>query len=87
MGKYGGLKNPSAPHKHSKYLIHSNKAVKYKLHIKHSLTTVKLNYSAFIKKDKRFWNVTMHIKLVEHQISKTVWQTIFTTYLQHVQWT
>lgn len=70
MGKYRGLKNPSAPHKVGKYLMHSNKAVKNKLHTKHSLTTVKLSYSAFIKKRTRFWNVTMHVKLVEHQIPK-----------------
>lgn len=75
MGKYRG--------RLGKYLMHSNKAVKHKLHTKHA---VKLNYSVFIKKDKRFWNVTMHVKLVEHQVSKTGWQTIFTTYLQHVQW-
>ena len=84
MGKCRGFENPQ---KLGKYWIRSNKAVMYKLHIKHSLKTLKLNYSVFIKKDKRFWNVTMHIKLVEHQISKTGWQTIFTMYLQHVQQT
>lgn len=61
MGKYRGLKSPRAPHRLGKYLMHSNKAVQTAY--KTDLTTVKLNYSVFIKKDKRFWNVTMHVKL------------------------
>lgn len=61
--------------------MHSNKAVKHKLQTKHSLTTVKLNYSVFIKRDKRFWNVTMHIKLGERQIPQnrlTIYNVITT---------
>lgn len=57
MGKYRGLKNPSAPHRLGKYLMHSNKAVKYKLHTKHRLTRVKLSYSVFIKKGQEIFGM------------------------------